>query len=99
MKYQDDRTEKEREELTVLIGGVDRFLSGWGGARGGLSVAAWACREEDAEKVFAWVDSRDDIKKTRQADDGDFQVPSNTAHFHVYAVRPGHPALGEAKEI
>ena len=35
MIMQDDRTEAQRKTHTLAIGGTDRFMSGWGLAKGG----------------------------------------------------------------
>lgn len=101
---EDDRAHEERAALPVLIGGVDTFLSGWGGAAGGASVALWACSPEDAERVWTWVKKRSDIRKVRRLDEREYpggvaQIQQafgvRIAHAHIYAVTAGHPALRE----
>ncbi len=77
-------------------------MSGWGGAAGGASVAGWACRDEDADRVFKWVKGHSDMRRVRLVRDRgglDMWIPraaygASVVHFHIYAVRPGHPALG-----
>ena len=93
----DDRTQDELATHRWLIVGTDSFLSGWGEAEGGTSVAAWACRPEDRLAVLAWVRSRGDMLRVREvAESGSgarYTPRGNVRHFHVYCVRPGHSAL------
>ena len=88
----DERTEQEKKELTIIVLGTDRVMSGWGKASGGPSYAGWACRPEDANKVARWVRNRSDMKRVRMVG-GNYRPPSGRGHCHIYAVRPGHPAL------
>ncbi len=105
MVTQDDRTPEERKTHYWLVVGTDRCLSGWGGARGGASVAAWACRPDDSSRVLAWVESRGDMRRVREVSEWDGRVggvgrayrPKRAAHFHVYVVGPDHPALEGAR--
>jgi len=92
MIYKDDRTKKERKVLTTIILATDRIMSGWAFAEGGPSYAGWACRREDIDRVFNWVKRRDDMKHVRIVA-GDYRPPAGPGHCHIYAVRPGHPAL------
>lgn len=64
------------------------FMSGWGGAAGGSSVAGWACRPEVAHIVERWVRNRRDMTRVRYLGDR-----PRGAHVHIYVVEPGHPAL------
>lgn len=91
MNYQDDRTPEQRTTHTWAVAGTDRFLSGWGRARGGASVAAWACRREDLDRVESWVAHRGDMRRVRVVKLADWRP--RAAHVHVYAVEAGHPAL------
>jgi hypothetical protein len=63
MELKDNRTDKEKVTHNYLIIMTDSVMSGWGGAKGGKSYAAWACTPEDREKVYTWVKSRSDAKK------------------------------------
>lgn len=102
-KREDDRDTAERRALPILIGGVDSFMSGWGGAADGRSVALWACAVADAERVRAWVKARGDIRRVREIDERNYLggVPplrsmfAGVVHAHIYAVLPGHPALAD----
>ena len=55
MNLIDDRNMEQRKTHTCLVIGSDTLLSGWGYADKGKSFAAWACTENDLEKVFRWV--------------------------------------------
>ena len=96
MIYVDDRTDAEKVTHNWVISATDRVLSGWGLARGGVSKCGWACRPEDAEAVFAWVHSRDDMKYVRCHSQK--WRPRSAMHAHLYVVHDDHPALigGEA---
>jgi len=95
MITKDDRTPDQLHTHTWLVIGTDGWMSGWGDAAGGTSVAAWACHPADANKVLGWVTHRGDMKRVREADETkrNYMPPKGTAHFHVYAVGEGHPAL------
>lgn len=92
MELKDDRTQAERKTHSLLVGGNDSFMSGWGSAKGGISYAFWACTFEQVDKVEQWVRSRGDIKYAR--------IQSNPPrghehdHCHIYTIKDGHPALG-----
>lgn len=92
MIFQDDRTAAERATLTVLVGGRDSFMSGWGKADGGSSFAYWACEPDQVFAVSSWVEARGDITLVPIADllEGDRH---ETEHCHVYAVRANHVSL------
>jgi len=88
----DDRTDEQLVTHSWLVIGTDRILSGWGGASGGYSYAAWACRPDDRAKVLHWVSSRTDMKRVREA--GSNYRPSGAcAHLHIYVVDENHPSL------
>ena len=92
MELEDDRTEEEKKELSVIIMATDKFLSGWGRAEGGPSYAGWACRPEDAQTVESWVRSREDMANVRKVS-GNYRPPRRPGHCHIYAVHKNHPAL------
>ncbi len=91
---QDRRTPEQKNTHTRIVQGVDRALSGWGGATGGTSIAAWACRPEDLDRVEAWVRDRRDLDRVTVADE--VRVPPGCAHYSLYVVHENHPALGGA---
>jgi len=93
-RFKDDRTDAQRETHTVIYGGVDTFLSKWGppADAGVMSRAYWACKPEDCDKVRAWVNARDDIARPSEATSRALYV-RGIDFVHIYAVKPGHPAL------
>ena len=96
MEYNDDRTPEQKKRLTWLVIGTDSFMSGWGGAKGGNSFAAWACQPKDRNKVLQWVSSRGEMKRVREHNEaysGKYRPGSSCVHLHIYDVEPGHPAL------
>ena len=95
MKLVDDRTPEQRQSHRWLVVGTDSFMSGWGEAKGGVSYAAWACKSEHRSQVFAWVESRSDMKRVREVfeTNGSPYRPSGRGHCHIYVVDENHPAL------
>lgn len=91
MKIQDDRTPEQKKTHSWLVIGTDRFMSGWGKAKGGVSYAVWACRPEDRHEVLSWVENRSDMKRVRETVDP--YKPSGKGHCHIYYVDDNHPAL------
>lgn len=97
MIYVDDRTEEQKKTHTWLVIGTDRLLSGWDKAKGGTSVAAWACKPSDRIHVLRWVNSRTDMLRVREVSDlykNRKYRPKKAAHFHIYVVEKAHSALG-----
>lgn len=97
MIYEDDRTDEERVTHRKAVVMRDKFLSGWGGARGGYSRAAWAIPNDgsvDVGKVYNWVKSRGDALYVSTVDLKTYRPPRGTVHFHVYVVDKDHPAAG-----
>lgn len=92
MIKEDDRTPEQKQTHTVLVKGRDSFLSGWGMAETGYSVAAWACKPDDMFKVDRWVRDRGDMQYVAIVDDT-YKPPRSTAHYHIYVVKENHPAL------
>lgn len=92
MIYEDDRTDEQKRTHRVLVIGTDSFLSGWGGAEGGASYAAWACTPDDEYAVTRWVENRGDMKRVRVTRDP-YRPGRNCAHLHIYVVGENHPAV------
>lgn len=92
MERQDDRTEEQRATHTWAVAMTDAFMSGWGRAEGGVSVAAWACRHDDIDRVEAWVRSRREARRVRIVRPNQWR-PRGNGHVHIYVVEAGHPAL------
>lgn len=101
MIVEDDRDPEQRSTHRWLVIMTDKFMSGWGGAAGGLSVCAWACRgPNEAATVERWVRARSDARNVRVTSDAPhrpYRPRANAnkpiAHFHIYVVTEGHPAL------
>jgi len=95
MIINDERTEAERKTHTLLVVMTDKFMSGWGKAANGLSLAAWACTPDTLPQAERWVRSRTDARRVRVVvDDGKANRyrPRGNGHLHIYVVREGHPA-------
>ena len=93
MRREDDRTAEQRKTHRIAVVGRDTFLSGWGGARGGYSRAAWACGPGvDVNRVERWVRARGDMKYVNAVNLDTYRPPRGTAHFHVYVCDVGHVA-------
>lgn len=93
MRKEDARTAEQR--LTHRWGVVarDKFMSGWGGARGGASRCAWACAPNaDLRQLEKWVRSRSEMVYVNVVDLNTYRPPRGTAHFHVYVCGPEHPS-------
>lgn len=91
--YVDDRTPEQFETHTWIIRALDKFMSGWGHAKGGNSFAAWACKPEHARKVQEWVESRSEMKYVTACGPKSKPRFRNAAHVHIYVVDDNHPAL------
>src|SRR5689334_13408205 len=88
---QDDRTPEQRKTHVWGVVASDKFMSGWGGTRGGTSRCAWACDSlEQAERTEQWVRGRDEMRYVRIVDLRTYRAPRGTAHFHIYVVTPEH---------
>ncbi len=91
MEIQDERTAEQKKTHNCLIIGTDSFLSGWGRAEGGVSYAAWACRECDCQKVENWVRNLSDMKRVRLVIGKWY--PKGRGHAQIYVVNENHHAL------
>jgi len=87
---QDDRTLEEMKTHNWLVTATDRFMSGWGDAKGGASKCAWACKREDVDTVYNWVSNRSEMKYVNVTNN---KWHPRAAHVHIYVVHEGHPAL------
>ena len=96
MIFKDDRTEAEKTTHTWLITATDKFMSGWGNARGGKSKVAWACRPEHACALLDWVDSREEMSFVNATLATNWR-PRNCVHMHVYVANANHPAVEDGE--
>lgn len=93
MVTQDDRTPEQKKTHILGIVGRDSFMSGWGGATGGYSRAAWACASDvNPDRVYNWVKSRGDMKNVSLVSLDSYRPKKSTAHFHIYVVNADHSA-------
>lgn len=86
-----------------LVVATDRFMSGWGLAKGTVSYAAWACRDEhEAKLVSEYLATRDEMKRVRTVYDAKRTYAPKRGLISVYdaakvdAVRSYRDALGVA---
>ena len=91
MIREDDRTPEQRKTHRFAIVMRDRFMSGWGGATGGYSRAAWACAPDASiEKLESWTRQRGDAQYVNKIDLDCYRPPRSTAHFHIYVCDRDH---------
>ena len=98
MIRKDDRTPKQMTTHRWAVVGTDRFMSGWGEAKNGVSIAAWACKPEHRRAVLEWVESRSDMLRVREIADASAYRPK-CAHLHIYVVDDSHPALDHLRAL
>lgn len=92
MTKQDDRTPEQKQTHRWGIVARDKFMSGWGGAKGGASRCAWACGPGvDINKVESWVSSRSEMRFVNKVDLNTYRCPRGTADFHIYVADKDHP--------
>jgi len=90
----DDRNEEQKRTHYLAVVARDKFMSGWGGARGGASRCAWAISPDQSwHALFDWVMARGDMRHVNLVDLRTYRCPRGTAHFHVYVAGPTHPAF------
>lgn len=93
MTREDDRTDEQRQTHKWGVVARDKFMSGWGGAKGGASRCAWACAPDaDFDKLFNWVSSRSEMVYVNKVDLSTYRPPRGTAHFHIYVCDKDHPS-------
>ena len=91
---EDDRSEEQK--LTHYMGVVakDKFMSGWGQAKGGASRCCWAFdpSKVNSDRVFNWVSHREEMRYVNLVDLRSYRAPRGTAHFHIYVCDSDHDA-------
>ena len=93
MRRNDDRTTEQKVTHRWGVVAKDKFLSGWGGARGGASRCAWACAPDaDLRQLEKWVRSRPEMLYVNVVDLHTYRPPRGTAHFHIYTCEVDHPS-------
>lgn len=94
MIRKDDRTAEERKTHRWAVVAHDKFMSGWGEAKGGVSRVAWACEcQSDAKNVARHIRARSDMKYVNVVFLPTYRAPRSTAHFHVYVIKAGDERL------
>ncbi|MAH47048.1 hypothetical protein CMI37_14570 [Candidatus Pacearchaeota archaeon] len=81
--FVDDRTDEQKKTHTLAVVGTDRFMSGWGGAAGGLSYAGWAFKDGQEAQCFATIDNRSDMQRVRVVALDGYRA-QGAAHCHIY---------------
>ena len=94
MILEDDRTPEQKKTHTILIGGHDPFLSGWGKALHSKSYAYWACgpvpwSQKYVDQVEKAVKQRNLKRVTVRYSGLPRKGPND--HVHIYVVDEGHP--------
>lgn len=86
MNRKDERTEDQKVTHTLAVVGRDSFMSGWGGAEGGYSRAAWAFNpiETPWERVYDRIHARSDMRYVNLVDLRTYRPARGTANFHIY---------------
>jgi hypothetical protein len=85
-RFQDDRTEAQKKTHRLAVVGTDPWMSGWGGAEGGASYAAWAFPEGYESAALGMIAQRGDMKRIRVVVLDDYRPKA--AHTHVYVFNP-----------
>jgi len=95
---EDDRTPEQLRTHNLAVVARDKFLSGWGGARGGNSRCAWAMPPEfhhdgRAERLERWVRNRSEMRNVNVVNLDTYRPPAGTVHFHIYVADASHPGI------
>ena len=85
MIFKDDRTAEQKLTHTIIVLATDKFLSGWGEAKGGPSYAGWACKPELQFKIFERVSERSEMRRVRVVT-SNYHPPSGPGHCHIYVA-------------
>lgn len=87
----DDRTAEQKQTHRWGIVARDKFMSGWGPCRNGVSRCAWACAPDaDLDALERWVNNRSEMRYVNKVDLNTYRPPSGTAHFHIYVCDREH---------
>lgn len=93
----DDRTQEQKETHRWGVVATDRFMSGWGPCRDGISKCGWACEPgASVDALYNWVSSRSEMKYVNIVDFKTYR-PKNAAHFHLYVCGKDH--ISQPKEL
>ena len=93
----DERTKEQKEQFKYIVYAHDKFMSGWGMAKGGRSLFAWAVESEaQKDRILDWVESRSDMCRVDWdlASEFDKKLKRKTfAHCSIYPTTKEHPIL------
>lgn len=84
MIFQDDRTPEQKKIPHVIVLATDRFMSGWGGAKGGPSYAGWAVPLNKADEVERRIRGRAEMRRVRIVG-ATYRPKAGPGHCHIYA--------------
>jgi hypothetical protein len=91
MVKQDDRTLEQKQTHKWGVVAKDKFMSGWGGAQGGISRCAWACAPDASlAQLEQWVRHRQEMRYVNVVDLNTYRPPRGTVHFHIYVCEKDH---------
>ena len=77
--------EKKSSGPLMVVTATDRFMSGWGKAKGGLSKVGWVCAAQDLNETHSMVKGRSEMKYVNYTLYKDHR-PRNCKHFSYYLV-------------
>lgn len=82
--WKDDRTEKQMKSHTIIVAARDKskIFNDVCGRLGG-STAAWACKLEDADAVFNYVHSRNEMTHVRFTTVENLERVKGVVHIYV----------------
>ena len=93
----DRRTEEQKEQFKYIVYAHDKFMSGWGMAKGGRSLCAWAVETEaQKDRMLDWVERRSDMCQVDWDLSTEFDRKLNRktfAHCSIYSATKEHPIL------
>lgn len=93
MIIKDERTDEQKKTHNYAVVARDKFMSGWGEAKDGISRCAWAVAPNvNIDRIERWVRSRSEMKYVNVVDLNTYRPPRGTAHFHIYVANADHPA-------
>jgi hypothetical protein len=83
----DDRTPEQKKTHILGVVAKDKFMSGWGDAKGGASRCAWAMEPGgNINRLENWVRNRSEMLYVNVVDLSTYKPPRGTAHFHIYVA-------------
>lgn len=92
MLIDDRRSPEQADEMTAAVVATDLYETR---ERGAPDYCAWACKPDDLERVFDWVERRGDMRRLRPIQDLDAyskRLRIRPGRLTIYPVHPEHPA-------